>query len=109
MHLRLVIRYVICRYKREEVKIQAWENHEKRKAEMEKRKMEVWLLVHSRQNYFIFDPLLSEMFLFVLTILTKSRVPKSCVALIAILLEEMKTNKWLILNKDFFHIQTAKN
>jgi hypothetical protein len=53
------------------VKIQAWENHEKRKAEMEKRKMEVWLLVHSRQNYFIFDPLLSEMFLFVLTILTK--------------------------------------
>ena len=31
----------ICRYKREEVKIQAWENHEKRKAEMEMRKMEV--------------------------------------------------------------------
>lgn len=29
------------RYKREEVKIQAWENHEKRKAEMEMKKMEV--------------------------------------------------------------------
>jgi hypothetical protein len=80
------------------VKIQAWENHEKRKAEMEKRKMEVWLLVHSRQNYFIFDPLLSEMFLFVLTILTKSRVPKSCVAPIAILLEEMNNNKYCSKN-----------
>nr|XP_048318103.1 uncharacterized protein LOC107428359 isoform X2 [Ziziphus jujuba var. spinosa] len=30
----------MARYKREEVKIQAWENHEKRKAEMEMRKME---------------------------------------------------------------------
>ncbi|XVF85193.1 hypothetical protein PTKIN_Ptkin17bG0098700 [Pterospermum kingtungense] len=30
-----------ARYKREEVKIQAWENHEKRKAEMEMKKMEV--------------------------------------------------------------------
>lgn len=29
------------RYKREEVKIQAWENHEKRKAEMQMKKMEV--------------------------------------------------------------------
>lgn len=29
------------RYKREEVKIQAWENHEKRKAEMEMKKIEV--------------------------------------------------------------------
>jgi hypothetical protein len=33
------------RYKREEVKIQAWENHEKRKAEMEMKKIEVWLAV----------------------------------------------------------------
>jgi hypothetical protein len=82
------------------VKIQAWENHEKRKAEMEKRKMEVWLLVHSRQNYFIFDPLLSEMFLFVLAILTKSRVPKSCVAPIAILLEEMNNNKYCSKNHE---------
>jgi len=31
----------ICRYKREEVKIQAWENHEKRKAEMEMKRIEV--------------------------------------------------------------------
>ncbi|KAL5569102.1 hypothetical protein UlMin_025677 [Ulmus minor] len=30
----------MARYKREEVKIQAWENHEKRKAEMEMKKME---------------------------------------------------------------------
>lgn len=29
------------RFKREEVKIQAWENHEKRKAEMEMKKIEV--------------------------------------------------------------------
>lgn len=33
----------IYRYKREEVKIQAWENHEKRKAEMEMKRMEVLL------------------------------------------------------------------
>lgn len=33
----------MIRYKREEVKIQAWENHEKRKAEMEMKKMEVIL------------------------------------------------------------------
>lgn len=32
---------MIGRYKREEVKIQAWENHEKRKAEMEMKRMEV--------------------------------------------------------------------
>uniref|UniRef100_A0ACD5ZY51 Uncharacterized protein n=1 Tax=Avena sativa TaxID=4498 RepID=A0ACD5ZY51_AVESA len=32
-----------ARYKRQEVKIQAWENHEKRKAEMEMKKIEVWL------------------------------------------------------------------
>ena len=32
------------RYKREEVKIQAWVNHEKRKAEMEMKKMEVSFL-----------------------------------------------------------------
>lgn len=32
---------LIYRYKREEVKIQAWENHQKRKAEMEMRKVEV--------------------------------------------------------------------
>lgn len=31
----------IYRFKREEVKIQAWENHEKRKAELEMRRMEV--------------------------------------------------------------------
>ncbi|XXG89085.1 hypothetical protein AAC387_Pa12g1174 [Persea americana] len=31
----------MARYKSEEVKIQAWENHEKRKAEMEMRRMEV--------------------------------------------------------------------
>ncbi|CAA2996516.1 Hypothetical predicted protein [Olea europaea subsp. europaea] len=31
----------MARYKREEVKIQAWENHQKRKAEMEMRRMEV--------------------------------------------------------------------
>ncbi|KNA16156.1 hypothetical protein SOVF_091920 [Spinacia oleracea] len=31
----------MARYKREEVKIQAWENHEKRKAEMEMKKLEV--------------------------------------------------------------------
>ncbi|KAJ7957598.1 Remorin family protein [Quillaja saponaria] len=31
----------MARFKREEMKIQAWENHEKRKAEMEMRKMEV--------------------------------------------------------------------
>lgn len=33
----------IYKYKREEVKIQAWENHEKRKAEMEMKRMEVLL------------------------------------------------------------------
>lgn len=33
----------LYRYKREEVKIQAWENHEKRKAEMEMKRMEVIL------------------------------------------------------------------
>ncbi|KAL3649870.1 hypothetical protein CASFOL_006273 [Castilleja foliolosa] len=31
----------LARYKREEVKIEAWENHQKRKAEMENRKVEV--------------------------------------------------------------------
>lgn len=36
--------HCICRYKREEVKIQAWENHEKRKAEMEMKKMEVLIM-----------------------------------------------------------------
>lgn len=30
-----------CRFKREEMKIQAWENHQIRKAEMEMKKMEV--------------------------------------------------------------------
>lgn len=38
---------VDCRFKREEVKIEAWENHEKRKAEMEMKRMEVivtWFL-----------------------------------------------------------------
>ena len=92
MYLRLVIRYVTCRYKREEVKIQAWENHEKRKAEMEMRKMEVWLPIHSRQNYF-FYPLKC---ICLHNIFNKSRVPKSCVAPVAILLEEMKNNIWAI-------------
>ncbi|XP_042032251.1 remorin 4.1-like [Salvia splendens] len=31
----------MARFKREEVKIQAWENHQKRKAEMQMRKVEV--------------------------------------------------------------------
>lgn len=35
---------LINRYKREEVKIQAWESHQKRKAEMEMRRMEVFVL-----------------------------------------------------------------
>ena len=30
------------RYKREEVKIQAWENHEKKKTELEMKRIEVW-------------------------------------------------------------------
>lgn len=41
-----LLRQEFCRYKREEVKIQAWENHEKRKAEMGMRRMEV---LHSDQ------------------------------------------------------------
>jgi hypothetical protein len=44
------------RYKREEVKIQAWENHEKRKAEMEMKKIEVWLA-------FLFRPFSEASFL----------------------------------------------
>ena len=41
--IRVCLFFFLCgiRYKREEVKIQAWENHEKRKAEMEMKKMEV--------------------------------------------------------------------
>ncbi|KAK1576994.1 hypothetical protein Q3G72_018170 [Acer saccharum] len=35
------LKFRVGRYKREEVKIQAWENHQKRKAEMEMKKMEV--------------------------------------------------------------------
>ena len=41
--LRIDFCWNVIRYKREEVKIQAWENHEKRKAEMEIKKMEVRL------------------------------------------------------------------
>ena len=41
--LRIDFCWNVIRYKREEVKIQAWENHEKRKAEMEMKKMEVIL------------------------------------------------------------------
>lgn len=32
---------VVVRYKREEVKIQAWQNHQMKKAEMDNRKVEV--------------------------------------------------------------------
>jgi len=35
----------LFRFKREEVKIQAWENHQIRKAEMEMKKMEVQYLL----------------------------------------------------------------
>ncbi|XP_038986813.1 uncharacterized protein LOC103714759 isoform X2 [Phoenix dactylifera] len=40
-----------ARYKREEVNIQAWENHEKRKAEMEMRRMEIILQFCSTSLY----------------------------------------------------------
>lgn len=39
---------LIGRFKQQEVKIQAWENHEKRKAEMEMKRMEVTF------SYYIF-------------------------------------------------------
>jgi len=39
--VQFLLLLVSFRYKREEVKIQAWENHEKRKAEMEMKKMQV--------------------------------------------------------------------
>lgn len=38
------------RFKREEMKIEAWENHEKRKAEMEMKRMEVRTYVRSNNN-----------------------------------------------------------
>lgn len=38
---------IYVRFKREEVKIQAWENHQKRKAEMEMKKVEVMVLLLS--------------------------------------------------------------
>ncbi|GJV44352.1 remorin [Tanacetum coccineum] len=43
----------IIRYKREEVKIQAWENHEKRKAEMEMKRLEKDLKSRSTEKYTI--------------------------------------------------------
>lgn len=37
----------ICRFKREEIKIQAWESQEKAKLEAEMRRIEVILLLHN--------------------------------------------------------------
>jgi len=39
----LFVKTLFYRFKREEMKIQAWENHQIRKAEMEMKKMEVLL------------------------------------------------------------------
>jgi hypothetical protein len=40
------------RYKREEAKIQAWENHEKAKAEAEMRRIEVFLFCYQPNSHF---------------------------------------------------------
>ncbi len=40
------------RYKREEAKIQAWENHEKAKAEAEMRRIEVFLFCYLPNSHF---------------------------------------------------------
>jgi len=40
-YLSAILALACFRYKREEVKIQAWENHEKRKAETKMKKMQV--------------------------------------------------------------------
>ncbi|KAI7743290.1 hypothetical protein M8C21_001959, partial [Ambrosia artemisiifolia] len=43
LYMIVMVFTVVVRYKREEVKIQAWENHEKGKAEMEMERMEAGL------------------------------------------------------------------
>nr|XP_043613132.1 uncharacterized protein LOC122585101 isoform X2 [Erigeron canadensis] len=45
----------MARYKREEVKIQAWENHEKRKAEMEMKRMEEIVPTHTYDLFLFYD------------------------------------------------------
>ena len=51
----MIIIYDICRFKREEIKIQAWESQQKAKLEAEMRRIEVVICshtyIHWKQSY----------------------------------------------------------